>query len=215
MIGDKILVKPHHTKAAEGVYELIKKKVLQKDNTAAITVAGESGSGKSEIAYEIARFFSEKNSLRCIVLAQDDYFMLPPKSNDANRRADIRSVGMQEVRIELLNEHLLKVKSGSGGVLKKPLIDYGNNKVLYEDINIDNIDIVIAEGTYTTVLKAADIRVFIDRDFNDTLKHRRERARDTIDNFIEEVLKIEHSIISLQKDSADIIINNEYSVISN
>ena len=57
-------------------------------------------------------------------------------------------------------------------------------------------------------------RVFIARDFNQTLEHRRKRNRDAseLDEFTEEVLKIEHGIISGHRACANIIVNPDYSV---
>ncbi|MDZ7852604.1 MAG: hypothetical protein U5L98_08170 [Halomonas sp.] len=54
----------------------------------------------------------EKFGFRADVLQQDDYFVLPPKSNDAKRREDITWVGGQEVRTELLDEHLAAAQRG-------------------------------------------------------------------------------------------------------
>jgi uridine kinase len=73
---------------------------------------------------------------------------------------------------------------------------------------------VIAEGTYTSLLNNADIRVFIDRNYNDTRAHRVKRVRDEseLDEFVERVLKIEHQIISSHKARADYIIKRDYDV---
>ncbi len=40
----------------------------------------------------------------------------------------------------------------------------------------------------------------------------KERARDKIDDFTDEVLKIEHNIISSHKKDVDIIVNRDYNV---
>ena len=194
MLGDKIVVKEYHTRAAEGVYERIADRVSEAGRPVAITVAGESGSGKSEIASEIARLFEENKGMKTVIFAQDDYFVLPPKSNSSARTKDIKNVGMHEVRLDLLDEHI---------EMAKALVDYDNDMILEEDLPVTDVDIVFAEGTYTTNLKNADIRVFIDRTYHDTLAHRKERARDTLDKFTESVLEIEHGIISLQKKKAD------------
>ena len=212
MLGDKIVVKEHHTRAAAGVYSRIADRVSEAGKTVAITVAGESGSGKSEIASEIARLFEENKGMRSVIFAQDDYFRLPPYSNTSARRENIENVGMQEVRLDLLDEHLAIAKEKSEISLKKPLVDYDNDKILEEVLPVEDADIVFAEGTYTTSLKNADIRVFIDRTYQHTLEHRKERARDMLDEFTERVLEIEHGIISLQKKEADVIIGNDYNI---
>ncbi|MCK4576944.1 uridine kinase, partial [candidate division WOR-3 bacterium] len=56
------------------------------------------------------------------------------------------------------------------------------------------------------------IHIFIDKTYVDTKKSRSERGRETQDEFLERILKIEHGIISKQKMMADIIITRNYSV---
>lgn len=221
MIGDKLVIKPHHTEAAEGTYPKIKEKMgILKEECVGITVAGESGSGKSEIAAEIKRLLFENDNISSIILAQDDYFRLPPRSNDRARRQEIKNVGMQEVNLDLMDAHikylktpeLMKECSIQPPVIVKPLVDYENDRIGEEIVDINSVKVVIAEGTYTTALKNADIRIFIDRTYLDTLQHRIERGRDKLDEYTEKILKIEHDIISEYKSKADIIIKKDYSV---
>ncbi len=218
MIGDEIVVKPHHTRAAENVYNKIKDMVLNpennnKNNIITITVAGESGSGKSETATEIARLFKENHNLPHIVFHQDDYFVHPPKTNDQRRKENIHkieeAIGTHEVKLNLLDKHLSYVKDPDIKKIEKPLIDFHKDEILSETHHLDDIKLVIAEGTYTTALKNADVRVFIDKDYKDTLEHRKERARDEIDETTDKILQIEHEIISKHKEHADVIVPKE------
>ena len=73
---------------------------------------------------------------------------------------------------------------------------------------------MIVEGTYTSALSNVDTRIFIDRNFHQTLEHRQKRNRNSseLDDFTTQVLQTEHSIISKHRLSADIIINPDYSV---
>jgi uridine kinase len=61
-----------------------------------ITIAGESGSGKSEIGAVLSDLLSEKD-IKSIILQQDDYFVYPPKTNAEMRRKDLGQVGLSEV----------------------------------------------------------------------------------------------------------------------
>jgi len=217
MIGDEIVVKPHHTKAAENVYNKIKDKILNSDENKgrviAITVAGESGSGKSETATEIARLFKENHNLPHIVFHQDDYFVYPPQSNDKRRKENIheieQAVGTHEVKLDLLDKHLSYVKDPDVKKIEKPLVDFHKDQVLSETHDLDEVKLIIAEGTYTTALENADIKVFIDKDYKDTLEHRKERARDEIDETTDKILQIEHEIISKHKEQAHVIVPKE------
>lgn len=175
-----------------------------------VTVAGESGSGKSETAKAILERLEDED-VPAVILQQDDYFHLPPKSNDARRREDIGWVGMQEVKLDLLDEHLQAIRDGAAEITK-PLVIYDEDTVVEERLPVGDARVVIAEGTYTTSLENAETRIFINRNRLETLESRKKRGREEIEPFIEQVLEIEHDIISQQRDRADIIITRDYEV---
>jgi uridine kinase len=210
MRGDVIIVEEHHRKAAEAIVDKLEGEVRQRDRVTTFTVAGESGSGKSETGKALKEAF-ERHGIAAEVLQQDDYFVLPPKSNDRRRREDISWVGTQEVQLDLLDDHLRAAMQGEQRITK-PLVIYEEDKVTEEELSLEGVQVVIAEGTYTTLLKEADHRVFIDRDYHATLEARKRRAREPIEPFIEQVLEIEHGIIAPSKERADIVISEEYEV---
>lgn len=212
MQGDTIVIEQHHRQAAAGVTAMILPLVRARDGRFTLTVAGESGAGKSEIASAIAEAL-EDEGIRTIIFQQDDYFVYPPKTNDRTRREDINWVGPQEVRLDLLSEHLATFLSGADS-LEKPLVNYADDVVNAETLQMTGAQVGIAEGTYTSKLDNVDVRVFIDRDFRDTRKHRERRNRDAaeLDSFTDDVLAIEHDIIAADKAVADIIINRDYTV---
>jgi uridine kinase len=212
MQGDTIVIEPHHRRAAEAIAKILIPVIERTDAQYTISVAGESGSGKSETAAAIAEVL-ERSGVHCIILQQDDYFVYPPKSNDKARREDINWVGPQEVKLELMDDNLAAFKQGEKE-LHKPLVIYQEDKVVDESMPTDNARVAIAEGTYTTLLNNIDTHVFIARNYDDTRAHREKRKRDEseLDPFIDEVLKIEHDIISKNRARANIIINRDYSV---
>ena len=210
MQGDVIIVEEHHRRAAAIIVEAILDEIKAHDGRYTMTVAGESGSGKSETARALAEAL-EAEGLACGIYQQDDYFVLPPRSNDARRRQGIEWVGTQEVRLDLLDQHMEAAAGGAREVVK-PLVIYDDDCVKEETMSLQGLEVVIAEGTYCTLLEHADRRVFIDRNRLETMESRRRRGREEMDPFIEEVLKIEHSIISQHRLRADIIITRDYDV---
>jgi len=210
--GDSIIVEPHHEKAASGIVPAILPLLELSGQRFTISVAGQSGSGKSETATAIARAL-EPHGIKSVILQQDDYFVYPPKTNDAARRNDISWVGTQEVRLDLMDEHLEAFSKGAARI-EKPLVDYEKDTILSESMETGDARVGIADGTYTTLLENVMCRVFIDRDYLDTRAHREKRRRDEseLDPFIDKVLEIEHEIISAQRDLANIIVNRDYSV---
>ena len=210
MRGDIIIVEDHHRSAAARIVERIHSAVEAKEGRYTLTVAGESGSGKSETAQAIADAFAERG-VPSAIYQQDDYFVYPPRTNDATRRKDIGWVGPGEVRLELLDEHLAAARAGADEV-EKPLVIYEEDRVDSEVMDLRGAKVVIAEGTYTSLLENVDTRVFIARNRLETMEHRRKRGREEFDPFIEEVLTIEHDIISAHRELADVVITRDYDV---
>ena len=168
-------------------------------------MAGESGCGKTETAHCLAELL-EAAGKECIVLGQDDYFKLPPKSNHRRRLEGLGWVGPGEVRLDLLDEHVAHLKQHPDRPLEKPLVHFDDDRIASEVLPPAARDVVIAEGTYTSLLENADLRVFIDRNYRQTKKARLERARDPDVDFLEQVLEIEHRVISAHKARADVVI---------
>lgn len=211
MKGDVIIVEDYHREAARQFLPHLSAVLDSAERPLAITVAGESGSGKSELARAIADALAEEGT-QALVLGQDDYFHLAPKSNDRKRREDPAWLGPHvEVNLALLDEHLKLVQEGASS-LEKPLVNYDEDGIEKERLDLEGISVVIAEGTYTSLLKHADLRIFILRNRLDTLAHRKKRNRggEAEDPFIEDVLKIEHKIIAGHRNLADFLISKDF-----
>lgn len=214
MKGDIIVLEEHHRQAASAIAPAIVDQVKAKASRYTITVAGESGSGKSETAQAIADLL-EAEGISSVILGQDNYFVLPPKSNDEKRREDESWLGPHvEVHLDVLEQNLIDAIAGAPSITK-PLIDYDANSVEEEVVSLEGVKVVIAEGTYTTLLKNVDTKVFINRNRVDTLEHRQKRNRGTEvgDPFIENILKLEHKIIAGHRQLADFVITKDYDVI--
>lgn len=211
MRGDSIVVETRHERAAAGIHALVQRPPFRPDGRMVITIAGESGAGKSEIGEALARLFNAEGH-PSLVLQQDDYFVHPPMSNDRARRASIDWVGPGEVRLDLMEQHLELFREGA--CLTKPLVRYLEDRIDEVDVDLAPFQIAIAEGTYVSLLKRIDVRVFITRDYHATRAHREKRRRhdSELDPFIDQVLAIEHSVISGHRELADILVHDDYSV---
>jgi len=212
MRGDTILVEEHHRRAAAELLPTLLDKIAESGGRHTVSVAGESGSGKSETATAVAECLEAKG-IKCVILQQDDYFVHPPKTNDKTRRQDISWVGPQEVKLALMDEHLAAFLASAGSV-EKPLVIYEEDRVTSEQMEFGDARVAISEGTYTSLLENTGTRIFIARNHLETRDHREKRKRDKseLDPFVDEVLKIEHGIISEHRARADIVIESDYSV---
>ncbi len=208
MIGDRLVIRARHRRAAAAIADRISPP--SGGGRHVISIAGESGSGKSETAAALAEHLG-RIGIGAAVLQQDDYFVYPPRTNHETRLRDISWVGPQEVRLDLLAEHVRQVLAGAS-TLVKPLVIYEQDRITEESRDLSGVQVVIVEGTYTSLLPEIHTRVFIDLTYRETKKARLERAREEQDDFLERVLEIEHRIISAHKRRADLVIDRAWRV---
>jgi len=215
MQGDVIIVEEHHARAGKQIVDMLLPDIQATAGKYALTVAGESGSGKSETATAIANALKEKG-IASVILQQDDYYVYPPKTNDATRRKDPEWLGPKEVRLDVLDANVRDVLDGKTEI-EKPLVIYEEDRISTETMPVGNATVVIAEGTYTTLVKSANAYIFIARNYLDTLAHRQKRQRDEseLDDFTANILMKEHEMIAAHKDVADIVITKDYEVEDN
>jgi len=210
MKGDIIVLERHHIEVGKKIVNSIKELIEAKASRYIITVAGESGSGKSETGKAIADSLAEYN-IEAVLLGQDDFFVLPPKANDTARRSDASWLGPHvEVEMNLLNSLILKAIEGEGNLIC-PQIDYDQDTIEQQVVELTGVKVVILEGTYTSLLRHVDTKVFIDKNRLETLEHRQKRNRgnEVGDPFIEGILEMEHKIIAGHRYLADFIISKD------
>lgn len=210
MKGDKLVIQEAHVEAARRIMNMLLPQIIKTHGKFSIAIAGESGSGKSEIAASLSKLLSE-NGKKSIILQQDDYFVYPPKTNAEMRRKDIGHVGLFEVRLSLLDQNLQDIMEGKTEI-EKPLVMYDENLITEETVRVKGIKVIIVDGTYTALLKNVQQRVFIDRTYVDTREERKHRAREEQSEYLERVLGIEHGIVSSHKALAGIIVTRDYGV---
>ena len=210
MIGDKLIIEVHHTERAAEICNLLAERFVPGERCT-VTVAGESGAGKSELAYEVYRLLNERGT-QAGVLQQDDYFVFPPQTNHEMRRRNLEQVGPYEVKLDFLDSNLRSFKRGESPIYK-PLVLFDKDQITTEEMEVSHLAVLIAEGTYTSLLHFADLRVFIDRDYHQTLEARKRRARDKFEPFMADVLEQEHQVIAQHKALADIVVPPDFGPI--
>lgn len=206
MIGDKLTYHSSFENINDQIIAKLNKDLASKKRVC-IAVGGESGCGKTSLAYALFVDIEKKLGLKGFLFHGDDYFHLPPKDNHNKRLEDICHVGPSEVNLKLLDSNIQNFLDNQGEI-RKPLVHYKNNDISEEILNSKDYDFCIVEGTYTMLLEKPTFKVFIENSFIDTKLNREKRARDIMDEFNEKVLAIEHNIIKSQRLYADMIVNN-------
>lgn len=207
MIGDKLVLTDFHRQGAARVMHSLRAKLDK--GSVGVSVAGEAGSGKTGVAACLGELL-DKEDYTFVILGQDDYFRLPPKANYLKRLEDAGWVGPQEVRLDLMDKHVKLLKRGKG--IEKPLVLYEEDSIEAEVLPAGDYDVVICEGTYTSLLGQVDLRAFIDLDYTQTMQARLRTEREAEPNasFLLSVLEIEHQVISEHKARAQIIITGTH-----
>jgi len=216
MKGDILGIDEQYKKVVCKIVANLFDKITSKPNRYTITVAGESGCGKSETAKAIATEL-EECGLKTLILGQDHYCYLTPKFNDLKRKEDPEWLGPHvEIKMDLLENNLKAAIKGELEIVK-PVIDPAENSINNVKISLLGVKVVIAEGTYATLLKNVDTKIFIDRNRLDTLEDRKKRNRrnEVSDPFTEQVLITEHKIIAGHRLLADIVITKDFDVLFN
>lgn len=203
-------VKTHYLSLARDIVDLMRDKIKTTSGLYTFAVGGESGSGKSTLSLAIKSVLKEEG-FQTFIFHLDDYFYLPPKDTHNKRLGDISGVGPGEVNLELLQEHLDRVKDGTR-LLKKPLVSYRENQIYEVIAETEDADFIIVEGTYALLLNGIDCRIFMQRDYRETYENRMNRARDPVSPFYESVLEIEHNIVKNHAVLADILIDKDYQI---
>jgi uridine kinase len=211
MKGDQLLIKPeYYTIANKIIEQILQAPNILNNKKIVVVIAGESGSGKSVTGHCVAQLLTEKG-YNSTILQQDDYFYLPPDSNYKERLKDIKHVGYAEVDIATLQQHLDSFLANENEI-QKPIIDFKNNSISTEKIDLSNTKFLIIEGTYTMLLKHATYTIFMDRNYLETKVNRDQRGRDQGDDFTEKVLAIEHKLIRPHRNNATMIVLKDYSL---
>lgn len=172
-----------------------------------IGVAGESGSGKSTAATQLAERLNARG-VPTAFINQDNYFLRPPRTNHAFRLQDLAHVGPHEVQLALIGEHLLAFREGR--TVSAPEVNYPANRFDTVSRDFAGLQVLIVEGTYVLMLDDLDVRVFLEATHRDTHERRMARNRDIWEPIIDTILDIEHRLIAPQADRAHWLIDREF-----
>jgi len=211
MLGERLIIRKNHKVVAKELATIIEPEVKKIKKKYVITIAGETGTGKSGIAHVLTSIMTDRG-IRTVLIQQDDYYKNPPKTNFKIRRKSVSKVGTSEVKMALLQKHIKKFRDAKTTKIAKPLVVFDEDLIREETIKCKGVNVMVVEGTYVSLLKEVDKKIILSQTYKDTYKARIERARDVVDRYDSKILEIEHKIIKDHKKYANIIIGKDYSV---
>lgn len=207
MLGDILLITENHEKAAKQIVDRLGKIVSEK---IVISIGGESGSGKSELAHVISRRLKHRGELGKI-LHIDNYYKVSPQERTAWRKKHgVESIGWSEYDWDLIGQNIAEFRAGKEAVL--PCIDLLTDQEDKLITNFEGIKYLIVEGLYS--LKAeADLRIFIDLTYHETKKAQILRGKEPQNEFRLQVLQREHEVVQSLRPTADLLVTRDFAVV--
>jgi uridine kinase len=207
MLGDVLLNAEKHERAARQIVDKLLTEDLRK---CIVTVGGESGSGKSELAHLVAKYLKDIGH-RAKILHTDNYYRTPPEERMAQRERDgFETVGSEEYDWPMLDRHIDDFKNDRTAIM--PCVDILTDQVDMLRTDFSVIDVLVLEGLYATKA-SADVRVFIDLTYEETKKAQLLRGKEPQNALRMKVLEAEHRAVQELRPLADLIVDKAYVVV--
>jgi|AntRauTorckE6833_2_1112554.scaffolds.fasta_scaffold00634_3 uridine kinase len=208
MQGDILFINKNHVSAARNIYEKhLEEKPLKKY---IITVTGETQTGKSEIAYLLARLLAADN-VTAKVLNMDSYYRIPPKERQAWRRKHgIEAIGVQEYDWDKVNKTVEAFKNDQKATV--PYVDVITKRVDELITDFNGIDVLILNGLYAIACKQSNLNVFIELDYRDSLREQQKSSNEVLDEWRMKELEQEHKIVQALKKDGHYFVDSDTSL---
>ena len=202
MIGDRLIFHPEHYIKGK----LICSEVMDNyfGDKIVVTIGGESGTGKSEVASILQDSLWNSHKVRGKIIHIDDYYFTPWQNRNSIRKKT-GIIGIEEINWNKLKDILKTFRNGKKFLYVERIHMYTNSveKIV---ANNKNIDILVIEGLYANYLEDKDLGIYLEGTYKETKAFREERQKEKINKFRMEVLEKEHKDILKTRKMSDIFI---------
>lgn len=207
MLNDIVFINKKHEDAALSIYERIKTDI---SNKYIVTISGEVASGKCEISIALGRLF-KKEGVKSKIIHMDDYYKIPPEDRTHWRmKHGIESVGYDEYDWHRIRHNIIDFKNSKKSSL--PSVDLVTMQVDEIITDFAGIDMLIINGLYSIKIKEANLRVFVELTYKETLEQQMADKKEELDEFRMKVLEREHQVVQSLKPEADFYIDFDNSL---
>ena len=224
MPGDKIEIEQSHITKAEKIYPLLR--TLLPEGKAVVSVCGGSGVGKSEVASLLAGMLCE-DGIKAYVMSGDNYPRRIPSENDAERERVYAAGGRDalaaylgsdaEIDFALVNRILAGFHAGEAQINMKRM-GRTPDELWFDSVDFADTQVLILEWTHgnSNRICGVDVPILLNSTREETLEHRRKRARDKgVDSpFTTMVLEMEQEQLKSQAHKAKLIVTKSGEIIS-
>ena len=209
MLGDLLLIQEKHEKAAQKIMERILK---EKADKYIVAISGESGSGKSEVTYLLAKLL-KKEGIAAKPIHIDNYYKIHPKERTEWRKKHgiQNAVGFNEYDWKTINRNIEDFKNNKKSTM--PCIDIITDQVDSLTTNFNGIDMLVIDGLYAIKTEGVNLRVFIELTYRETKKAQVVRGKEPQNEYRMQVLEREHQVVQSLRPTANLLITKKYVVV--
>ena len=202
MLNDVVTIEKKHTNAATTLFDRV---IRDRKTKFIVTISGEVGTGKCEIAHELGRKLIEAG-ISVKLLHLDNYYIIPPLERVEWRKANgLEKIGYDEYDWNTVNQNIDDFRMNKKSAM--PIVDLFTQRVDQLHTDFQGIDILIIAGLYSIRINQSDLRVFIELTYEDTWDEQQITHKEILDDFRLEVLKHEHKAVQSLKPLADFYID--------
>lgn len=202
MLNDILIINKAHEKAAKTIFDKV---MAERKAKYIITITGEVGVGKCEVAHVLGKLLKDEGVMVKII-HMDDYYKIPPAMRtDWRKKHGVRRVGFEEYNWEAINQNLDDFRNNRESQM--PSVDLMNDQVDTIITNFDQVDLLIINGLYSIKIESANLKVFIDLTYKDTFDEQKATGKEPMDEFRLKVLQREHEVVQALKSEADFYVD--------
>lgn len=219
MLEDVLLITEKHQSAAEKIVDLAldHEKKKPKKKKMILAISGESGSGKSELAHEVAKLLNKKHDIVAKTLHTDNFYNTLPKKRRAwrEKKGIEKVVGYNEYLWDEIKQVIKDFKNGKKSFM--PCVDLITEQVDVLGTDFKKVEMLVVDGLYAIKAKKIDLRFYIDLTYLETKsKHTKDiRGKEVMDEGRWATLEQEHKMVTSLKPTADYLITPEFDVVEN
>jgi len=211
MLNDILLITEKHKAAADAILNYV---LAQRKDKMVIAISGESGSGKSELTYLLAKLL-RREKIFAKPLHTDNYYMTDPLKRKEWRisRGIENVVGYGEYDWAMIHKNIDDFKHSRRSEM--PCVDLVTEQVDQLITDFKTVDMLIVDGLYAIKAEGVDLKVFIELTYLETKeKHTKDsRGKEVMDEARWDILGQEHKMVQALKPLADLLINTDYQVV--
>lgn len=198
MLNDILLLNKKHENAAQTILDKV---MAERKGKYIITISGEVETGKCEVAHMLGRLL-KKQGFKTKLLHMDNYYRIPPSERTEWRKNHgIESIGFEEYEWHLVYRNIIDFRSGEKSTF--PIVDLFTDRIDHITTDFKGIDFLIIEGLYSVKIEDANLKVFIESTYHETMEEQKQSGKEELDEFRMQVLEREHLVVQSLKPLAD------------